>query len=197
MTDRRHPRTRSSYGAIRQHRGPAGHIANQLKQVSVFDRLDLVRQSHKTAVDVVQLGPVEGKTQLFIAYPQSIPSRVLAQHQFVARSTHGLRRYDLIGGGILDHSILMDPGFMRECVPAYDRLVRLHVHASDFGQELAGGKQLLGHDRRLVGIVLSSYPHHHHQLFQRRVPGPFADTIDGALHLSSASFDCCQGVCHR
>ena len=41
------------------------------------------------------------------------------------------RRHDLIGGGVLQHAVLVDAGFMREGVAPDDRLVRLHVEAGD------------------------------------------------------------------
>ena len=91
---------------------------------------------------------------------------MLAQHQFIAGSAHRLRRYDLIGGRVFDHSILVNAGFVGECVPSDDGLVRLHINAGDFGQELAGREQLLGNDRGFIRIVLRPHPHHHDQLFQ-------------------------------
>ena len=121
---------------------------------------------------------------------------MLAQDQLVPRGAHGLGRNDLIGGGVLDHSVLVNARFMGECVPAHDRLVRLHVHAGDFRQELAGREQLLGNHRRFIRIVLRPDPHHHYQLFQGGISGPLADAVDGAFHLPRTGLDGCQRVCH-
>src|SRR6202162_6274548 len=78
-TDGSHPGIGCLCRAIRNGRGSAGYIPNQLQQVAVLNRLDLVRQGHKTAIDLVELGPVKGKAQFFVAHPQGIPPRMLAQ----------------------------------------------------------------------------------------------------------------------
>ncbi len=103
-----------------------------------------------------------------------------------------MRRYDLIRRRIFDHPILVNPGFVRECVSPHDGLVRLHKDSSDFGQQLARRKQLLGHDRGLIRIVFRPHPHYHDQLFQRCIAGPLADAIHRALHLARASAYGCQ-----
>ena len=91
----------------------------------------------------------------------------------------------------------MDARFVGKCVLPNDRLVPLHVHAGDARNEAAGGEQFLGVDIRCEAEGILAYFQRHHHFFQRRIAGPFTQPVDGALHLSRASFDGGETVGNR
>ncbi len=45
---------------------------------------------------------------------------------------------DLVGETVLQHPVLVDPGFVRERIPAHDGLVRLGERSGQVGQQLTG-----------------------------------------------------------
>ena len=83
---------------------------------------------------------------------------------------------------------------MGEGVLPDDRLVPLDVQAGHLRDEPARGVEPLGLDPgRDVQDVLARLARHH-DLFERGVPGPLADPVDGALHLAGARHHAGQRV---
>src|SRR5436189_156996 len=74
---------------------------------------------------------------------QRVPAGVLTEHQRGARHADLLRSDDLVRQAVLQQAVLVDARFVRECIAAHDRLVRLGEDADDVGQELAGAEDLL------------------------------------------------------
>ncbi len=64
-----------------------------------------------------------------------MPAAVLAEDEVRAADADVPGPHDFVGGRVLQHAVLVNPGFMRECVLADDRLVARHVHAGDAGYE--------------------------------------------------------------
>ena len=56
-------------------------LLDQSKEMMIVDMLDLVRQNHELAVDLIQFAPVEMVAELLAAQAECMPSRMLAQHQ--------------------------------------------------------------------------------------------------------------------
>src|SRR5580704_2174091 len=88
----------------------------------------------------------------------------------------------------------MDAGFVREGIPPDYRLVRLRAETDDRTQDLARREQMLGIDARFVGIAVVAGLHHHHDLFERAVTRPFANTVDGAFDLPRSGLHCGQRI---
>src|SRR5262249_22753951 len=76
------------------------------------------------------------------------------------------------------------------------RLVPLHLDAGDVRHQPAGGVELAGVDPRAHAEVVAAGADGHHDLFQRRVAGPLADAVDGALDLPRPLGDGRQAVGH-
>ena len=119
---------------------------------------------------------------------------MLAQHQIIRPDADGFRRKDLIRLLIGQHAVLMDAALMQEGVFADDGLIQRRPLADDIIDRLAGAINL----RRVQpgrGVEdIAPGTHGHDDLFQRRVPGPLTQAVDGAFNLRRAPLDACQGV---
>ena len=141
---------------------------------------------------VVQLGEgrlVELVSELLIAPLQRVPAGVLTEHQRGARHADLLRSDDLVRQAVLQQAVLVDARFVRECIAAHDRLVRLGEDADDVGQELAGAEDLLRVHTALECHGVRAHPTRHHDLLECGVAGAFPDAVDRALHLAGAGLD--------
>src|ERR1700730_18622379 len=78
------------------------------------------------------------------ALAERVPAAVLAEHQVAARQAHVLGTQDLVGRVVLEHSVLVNAGFVREGVFTHHRLVARDRHAGDAGNEPRGGVQAAG-----------------------------------------------------
>ena len=87
---------------------------------------------------------------------------------------------------MLEHTILVDAGFMRERVRADDRLVRLHRESGDAGHELRRRDDLGRVDPRRAREDVLARPDGHDDLFERRVARTLAQAVDRALDLPRA-----------
>ena len=125
------------------------------------------------------------------------PARVLTQHQLALALADGRRVHDLVGGALVQHTVLVDTGLVGEGVTAHDCLVVLHRIAGEAADDPAGLRQLLGPYAHLnthvgIGPCLDG----HDDLLHGSVAGPLADAVDGALHLTGAGLYGGQGVGH-
>ena len=118
-------------------------VANQFQQVMIFDVLDLVGQPHKAAVDVIECAAVKLVAELFAANVERVTTGMLAQHQLRIGHAHGLRRHNLISQRILEHAVLVDSRLVREGVASGNSFIRLHGHAGNFAEHLAGGRRVV------------------------------------------------------
>lgn len=119
---------------------------------------------------------------------------MLAENQIGAGESHVLGTHDFVGGTILQHAMLVDARFVRERVLPDDRLVPLHLHAGDLGNQLAGREQLGRVDLGIAVVVVGTGLEGHDDFFEGCIAGSFAETIDRAFDLSRAGFDRRQAV---
>ncbi len=103
-------------------------------------------------------------------------------------------RHDLVGLGILQHTILMDAALMREGVPADDRLVVLHREIRHRRHELRRPRQHLGLDAGAVRQEIVARADAHDDLFKRGVARALTEAVDRAFDLSRSSADASQRV---
>src|ERR1022692_4915769 len=108
----------------------------------------------------------------------NMPCLWLTQHQLRIGHAHGLRRHNLVSQRIFEHTVLMDSGLVGEGIASSDSFIRLHGHAGNLAEHLAGGEELLAGDAELVRIEIATYGHGHDNLFQRGVATAFASTIN-------------------
>ena len=111
---------------------------------------------------------------------------MLAEHERGFGPADAFRRHDLVGGGVLQHAVLMDAALVREGVAPDDRLVGLHVEAGDDGEQARQFQQLGRLDAVAGRHGVGAGAQRHHDLFQRRVAGAFADAVDRAFDLARA-----------
>ena len=122
---------------------------------------------------------------------------MFAEHERICRHADGFRRHDLIAERIVNHAMLVNARFVRKRVAADNSLVWLHFKSDDAREQLTGGIKLLGSDARVKRQTIGAHVQRHHDLFERCIPGAFADTVDGALNLPRACFERGESVCHR
>src|SRR5450755_475186 len=112
-----------------------------------------------------------------------MPSTVLAEHQLAFRHADRFRIDDLIGRFLLEISVLMDAGLVRESVAPDNGLVRLRSEGDGGAQHLACAIEMLGLDAGREGITVVAGLDRHDDLLERAVSGALADAVDGALDL--------------
>src|SRR4051812_33195509 len=156
-------------------------LGSELTNLIVNDALLVVGQGDEPRVQVVELRLPEGDSQLLAARPQGMATAVLSEDQPALGDTHGLGIDDLVRGPLLEEAVLVDAGLVREGVAADDRLVRLHGHADDLGQQLARRIELRGLDAGLVPEGVAPRLQNHDDLLERAVAGALADAVDGAF----------------
>ena len=88
----------------------------------------------------------------------------------------------------------MDAGLVGEGVLADNRLVRLHGVAAEARDEAAGPGDLRRLDAGPEAVVRVARAQRHHDLLERRVAGPLADTVDRDLNLARACLHAGQRV---
>ena len=112
---------------------------------------------------------------------------VLAQHDIVGLNAKCLRRHDLVSLLVRQDSVLMDPGFVREGIPPYDRFVERSGLADDVINSPAGAGNLHRINPSSERIKSRPCTHSHNHFFQSSVPCPFSETVYGAFDLSCAT----------
>ena len=127
---------------------------------------------------------------------EGVAARVLAHDQVGRALADILGLHDLVGFAILQHPVLVDAALVGEGVLADDRLVELHGEAGHRRDEAAGAGDVARVNVGLVGQAVAAHLQGHDDLFQRRVAGPLADAVDGALDLASAAQHAGQAVGH-
>ena len=95
--------------------------------------------------------------------------------------------HDLVGLAVLEHAVLVDPGFVGEGIASYDRLVARRRAVGDLRQRAAGvhdprGIDVGGHAER-VGAGLQG----HDDILERAIAGALTDAVDGAFDLPRAA----------
>src|SRR5438105_2757463 len=78
----------------------------------------------------------------------------------------------------------MDASLMCKRILADDGLVRLRPEGNEARKSLAGAIQFFAVNLRLKRESILPCLDRHHNFFQRRISGTFADAVDGALHLA-------------
>src|SRR5262249_23836083 len=111
---------------------------------------------------MVQLFFTERVAELLATLLQRMPAAMLAQYELAFGHADRLRIDDLVGGFLLEVSVLMDTGFVRERVAADDGLIGLRSKGDDGAEHLAGGIEVLGMDAGLEReLVVASLERHH------------------------------------
>src|SRR5262245_2075276 len=121
---------------------------------------------------------------------------MFAEHYAVGLHADRFGSHDLVGDAVLQHSVLVNSGFVRERVLAHDGLVGLHHHAGDVRERLARTEKLLGRHAVFVGHQVFAHAQRHYYLFERRVAGALAYAVDGAFDLARSGGDGGQRVGH-
>ena len=108
---------------------------------------------------------------------------MLAQHEHRLRGADILGLHDLVGLGVLDHAVLMNPRLMSKSVGTNDRLVRGDGVTGAARDEFAGAAELRGVDTGLQSNLFAARAEHHHEFLERGVARAFADAVERALGL--------------
>ena len=167
---------------------------DQPLQVAVGDHVLGVGQRLRLGDHLVQLRVFQHVAQRAQAIGDRGAATVAAQHQLRILPADVLRPHDFVGAAVLQHAVLVDAGFMRECVETDDRLVALDLDAGDPRQQPRRGQQLRRVQPGVRAVVAGAHLQRHRQLLHRRVAGTFADAVDGAFDLARTALDRGQRV---
>ena len=92
---------------------------------------------------------------------------------------------NLVAFAVFQYTVLMNARGVGKGVAPHDGLVGLYGHVHEVGDEPARAVNLLGIDVGLDLQVVVAFANHGY-LFERGVPGPFANTVDGYFGLTGA-----------
>ena len=115
-------------------------------------------------------------------------ARMFAHHERGLRYAHRGRRHDLVSLLVLQHAVLMDAAFMREGIPADNRLVILHREGRNTRHELRRTSQHRRVDASHIRQFIAARFDGHDDFFQSRITRAFTKTIDRAFDLTRAAF---------
>src|SRR3989442_2543699 len=107
-------------------------------QVAVADGLAPLAERDHLAIDVLDLGGRHVEPDRLAALLHGVAARMASEHEPRRRLSDVLRPHDLVRARILQHSVLVDAGFVREGVASDDRFVGLHRLLREARQELTG-----------------------------------------------------------
>ena len=122
-------------------------------------------------------------------------SGMLSEHQIVHMYAYRLRSHYLVSLLVGQHAVLMYAGLVRESIFAYYRLVERRSLSDYVVYRLARAVDLSCVDACCKARNILSCADRHYDLFEGCVSCSFAQTVDGALHLSCSSEHSCQSVC--
>jgi len=112
-------------------------LRDQRLQVFVEDLALLVGEVLEAGKGGIErLFRVEFDTQLLKPRAEGIAPGQLAQGELVGGPADALGTHDLVGLAVLQHTVLVDAGLVRECIGADHRLVGLHRVAGDLADQL-------------------------------------------------------------
>src|ERR1019366_2142558 len=157
----------------------------------------LVGHNQESPVRLIQLLLGERVSQLSEAIQQSVAPRAGGEHDAALPHAHILGTHDFVGLALFEESVHMDSGAVRKRVGANHCLVGWNLDAQQVGHQPAGSIELAGIDAGMHAEVVRARAQGHHNLFQRGVAGPFAESVDSALHLPRAVEHTSQRVGHR
>ena len=120
--------------------------------------LETIRMFNQSSGDRMELLSREVKAQCFGAIGQRGSTAVFAQHQFRPRKTNILGAHDLIRCAFLQHSVLVDPGFVGKRIATDDRLVPLDEDAGNARHQPAGRYETASLDVGIGVIVIAASP---------------------------------------
>ncbi len=126
-----------------------------------------------------------------------MPSGARGQHDAALFDAHIFRPHNFIGLALLEKAIDMDSRAVGKSIASYYSFVGRDLDAEHVGHQPAGAVQLAGVHVRVHAEEIGARAQGHHHLFQRGVPGPLADSVDGAFHLAGAVQNAIQRVRHR
>ena len=90
----------------------------------------------------------------------------------------------------------MNPRFVRKGILTDDRLVTLHEHPRDTGDQPTHAAELRCVDPGFDSVIVLTRLEGHDDLFKRRIPCPLTEPVDCALHLSCSGFDRREAIRH-
>ena len=86
---------------------------------------------------------------------------------------------------MLEYAILVYARFMRECIRADNGLVGLNRKTGNARYQLTGRYDMSCIYARVTREKVLAGSYRHHDLFQCCIARTFAESVDGALHLTS------------
>src|SRR5579862_1408275 len=112
---------------------------------------------------------------------------MFSQHQFGLLQAHVGGMHDFVSRALLQESVLMDAGFVREGIFADDGFVALNVNAGERRNQARRRDDALGIDFRVIAAEkILARAQRHYDFFERRIPRALADAVDRTFDLARA-----------
>ncbi len=147
------------------------------------DDADLVRHQLERLEGAIQLIALEHIAQPERACRERVAPAMLAEDDPVGGKPDIFRFHDLVRLSVLQHAVLMDPGFVGESIRPDDGLVARRRRVGDLRERPARNHDLggvdVGGDAVRVGRVFSAIT----TILERAIASPFTNAVDGAFYL--------------
>ena len=123
-----------------------GVLPNDGLQIAVGDLSLAISEFFKASEGIVEVITIELIPQLLKACADGTATTELAQADAVIGQADGSGINDFVGEAVLQHTVLVDAGFMGKGIGTHDGFVGLHRHAGEVGDQARGFVNLLGLD---------------------------------------------------
>mmetsp|Transcript_43469 Transcript_43469/g.102266 ORF Transcript_43469/g.102266 Transcript_43469/m.102266 type:complete len:256 (+) Transcript_43469:851-1618(+) len=125
-----------------------------LLHLNTDDRFEIAVRNFPLAISkileaskgIIKVLTAEVIAELFEPSPNSASAAELAQRDPIVGEPNGARINDFVGEPVFQHSVLMDARFMRERIGTHNRLIGLHHHAGEIGDQARGLRDFLRTD---------------------------------------------------
>ncbi len=128
---------------------PRNLLLNQGHDVAIVDLFLLIRQNLELVEDLLQLFRSDAEAERAGTVRKSRAATVFPKHQVGFGKANIFGSHDFIRAAFLEHSVLVNARFVRECVASYDGFVALHFEASDLAEQ-----RLVGTNRSVLMPVV-------------------------------------------
>ena len=119
---------------------------------------------------------------------------MFSQNQIALTQTYRFRKHNFVGALMFEHSILMDPGFMRKGIRADNGLIGWYKNAGIGTHHSTYPSQLGRIDPSIKVQQRPTRAQTHDNFFQGCIAGALTDAVDCHLDLARTGLDPCQGV---
>ncbi len=117
---------------------------------------------------------------------QRVTAGMLSENKPAARHSYFFGQNNFVGERIFQDAVLVNAGFVSECVGADDGFIGRDGDSRDRREQAAGGIDFLEANIRRGAEMALADVKRYCDFFERSISSAFADSVDRAFHLAGA-----------